>query len=46
MSAGTKWLLAIIGLLALNALAAIILIVVANSGEQSTVLPSYRIEAK
>lgn len=46
MSAGTKWLIAIVGLLAINVLAAVILIVVANGSDHSQVLPSYRIEAK
>ena len=46
MSAGTKWILAIVGLLAVNVLAAVILIVVANGSGQSQVLPSYGIEAK
>lgn len=46
MNAGTKWLIGIIGLLAINVLAAVILIVVANSSDQSQVLPSYGIEAK
>lgn len=46
MKPGTKWLLAIVGLLAINAIAAIILMVVANDGAKSTVLPSYRIEAR
>ena len=46
MSAGTKWIIAIVGLLAVNVLAAVILIVVASSSDHSKVLPSYGIEAK
>lgn len=46
MNAGTKWIIGIIGLLAINVLAAVVLIVVASAGEQSKVLPAYRIEAK
>jgi hypothetical protein len=37
---------AIFGLLALNLLAAVALMVVANSGGHSQVLPSYRFEGK
>ena len=40
MTAGTKWLLAIVGLLAANVLAAVILIIAAHSGGQSKVLPA------
>jgi hypothetical protein len=46
MSAGTKWIIAIVGLLAVNVLAAVILIVVANGSDHSRVLPTYGIEAK
>ena len=46
MKPGTRWVIAIVALLAINALAAIILIVVSNDSARSTVLPSYRIEAK
>ncbi len=46
MTAGTKWLIAIVGLLAVNVLAAVILIVVANGSDHSRVLPTYGIEAK
>lgn len=46
MKPGTKWLIAIVGLLAANVLAAIILIVVANGNDHSQVLPSYGIETK
>ena len=46
MSAGTKWILAIVALLAVNMLAAVILMVVANDDSHSRVLPSYRFEAK
>lgn len=46
MKPGTKWVIAIVALLAINALAAIILIVVSSNGARSTVLPSYRIEAR
>jgi hypothetical protein len=46
MSAGTKWIIAIVGLLAINVLAAVVLIVVANDSAHSRVLPSYGIEAK
>jgi hypothetical protein len=46
MTAGTKWILAIVSLLALNVLAAVILIVVANDRDHSQVLPSYKFEGK
>ena len=46
MSAGTKWILAIVALLALNVAAAVTLIVVANTSDHSRVLPSYKFEAK
>ncbi len=46
MNAGTKWIVAIIGLLVVNVLAGIILVVLANGSGQSKVLPSYGIEAK
>jgi hypothetical protein len=46
MKPGTKWLIAIVGLLAINVLAAVVLIVVANGSSHSRVLPSYGIEAK
>lgn len=46
MSAGTKWILAIVALLALDVAAAVILIVVANTSDHSRVLPSYKLEAK
>jgi hypothetical protein len=46
MKAGTKWIIAIISLLAINVLAAVILIVVANGRDHSRVVPSYGIEAK
>jgi hypothetical protein len=46
MSAGTKWILAIVSLLALNVLAAVVLMVVANDRDHSRVLPSYTFEAK
>ena len=46
MSAGTKWIIAIVGLLAVNVLAAVILIVVANGSDHSRVIPTYGIEAK
>lgn len=46
MTAGTKWVLAIVGLLAVNVLAAAVLIIAAHSGGQSKVLPSYRTEAR
>lgn len=46
MNAGTRWIIAIVGLLAINVLAAVILIVFANSSDHSQVLPSYRVEAK
>lgn len=46
MKPATKWILAIVGLLAANVLAAVILLVVANGSDHSQVLPSYGIEAK
>lgn len=46
MTAGTKWLLAIVGLLAANVLAAVILLIAAHSGGQSKVLPAYQSEAR
>ncbi|HVK86023.1 MAG TPA: hypothetical protein VM513_18005 [Kofleriaceae bacterium] len=46
MKPGTKWLIAIVGLLAINMIAAIILIIVANGDDRSTVLPAYHLEAK
>ncbi|NVB79860.1 MAG: hypothetical protein HOV81_15800 [Kofleriaceae bacterium] len=46
MKPGTKWLIAIIGLLAINMIAAIVLMVVANGSDQSRVLPSYKTEAR
>ncbi len=47
MKPGTKWILAIIALLAVNVIAAVVLVVVANSRDQSQVLPSYgTIEAR
>jgi hypothetical protein len=46
MTAGTKWLLAIVGLLAANVLAAVILIIAAHSSGQSKVLPDYQTEAR
>jgi hypothetical protein len=46
VSPGTKWILAIVALLALNVAAAVTLIVVANTSEHSRVLPSYKFEAK
>ena len=46
MSAGTKWVIAIVGMLAVNVLAAVILIVAAHSGGHSKVLPSYSSEAR
>jgi hypothetical protein len=46
MKPGTKWLLAIGGLLAINLIAAVVLMVVANAGDQSRVLPSYNTEAR
>jgi hypothetical protein len=42
MSAKTKWIAAICGLLIGNVVAMAILIFVANDGDQSQVLPSYR----
>lgn len=46
MSAGKKWILVIIGLLAVNVIASIVLVVVANDSGHSRVLPSYSVEAK
>jgi hypothetical protein len=46
MKPGTKWLIAIIGLLVLNAVAATVLIIEAHSHDRSTVLPSYKLEAR
>lgn len=46
MKPGTKWLIAIIGLLVINAIAAGVLLVEAHSHDQSTVLPSYKLEAR
>ena len=46
MKAGTKWIIAIVGLLAVNVLAAVILMVVANGSGHSQVLPDYRVEGK
>jgi len=46
MNAGTKWILAVVGLLLVNLIAATVLIVCANGGEHSKVLPSYGIEAR
>jgi hypothetical protein len=46
MTSGTKWVLAIVGLLAANILATVILIIAAHSGGQSKVLPSYQTEAR
>lgn len=46
MKPGTKWLFAIVGLLLINVVAAIVLIVVANGSDRSTVLPSYHLEAR
>ena len=41
MKPATKWILAIVGLLAINVIAAIVLVVVANGSDRSRVLPSY-----
>lgn len=46
MSAGTRWVIAIVGLLAVNVIAAVILMIVANSSGHSRVLPSYSSEAR
>ena len=46
MKPGTKWILAVVSLLAINVLAAVVLIVVANDSAHSQVLPSYKFEAK
>lgn len=47
MKPGTKWILAIAGLLAINVIAAVVLVVVANQSDRSRVLPSYeKIEAR
>lgn len=46
MKPGTKWIVAIVGLLVANVLAAVILMVVANGSSHSKVLPSYGVEAK
>lgn len=42
MSAKHKWITAIVGLLVVNVVAMVVLIFVANGGEHSRVLPSYR----
>jgi hypothetical protein len=42
MTAKQMWVTAIVGLLAANLIAMVILIVVANSETRSQVLPSYR----
>jgi hypothetical protein len=46
MKPGTKWIVAIVGLLLANVLAGVILIICANGSGHSQVLPSYGIEAK
>lgn len=46
MKPGTKWLIAIVGLLAVNMIAAVVLMIVATGGDQSRVLPSYKTEAR
>jgi hypothetical protein len=46
ISAGHKWILAVVMLLAVNVLAAVALIVVANDSAHSKVLPSYKFEGK
>ena len=46
MTPGTKWLLAVVGLLAVNVVATVILIIAAHNGAQSKVLPSYQTEAR
>ena len=46
MKPGTKWIVAIASLLALNMLAAILLMVFAHSSGHSQVLPSYTHEAR
>jgi len=45
MSPGAKWIFGIVSLLVINTIAAVILIVVANSQGHSQVLPSYKFEA-
>lgn len=42
MSAKTRWIAAIVGLLVANVVAMVVLIFVANGDSQSQVLPSYR----
>ena len=42
MSAKQRWVGAIIGLLLVNVLAMVVLIVVANGGGRSRVLPAYK----
>jgi hypothetical protein len=46
MKPGSKWIIAIVGLLVANVLAGVILIIAANGSDHSQVLPSYGIEAK
>lgn len=42
MNAKTRWIVAIVGLLAANVIAAVILIVAANDHGSSKVLPEYK----
>lgn len=42
MTARLKWTVAIVGLLAVNLVAMVVLIVVANGDQSSRVLPSYK----
>ena len=46
MNPGKKWILAVVALLALNVIAAVTLMIVANDRDHSRVLPSYKFEAK
>jgi hypothetical protein len=42
VSARTRWVLAIVGLLVMNVLAMVLLTVFAHSAGESTVVPAYR----
>jgi hypothetical protein len=46
MNPGKKWILAVVALLAMNVIAAVTLMVIANNHDHSRVLPSYKFEAK
>ena len=46
MKPGTKWIVAVAGLLAINMLAAILLMIFANDSAHSRVLPAYEHEAR